>query len=220
MFLNDVTSHGICMFCQEKHEMKDMPKHLGLHLKTMEKQNVQNITTPFYHIRVESEVYFLDLLVRGTLPMKKIDHYLKRIWLDCCGHMSAFGHKNYRVLMKHLVEDVFEPRVKIYHDYDFGTTTRVFLRGIKKYDLLEKQDIILMSRNEPLGLKCDVCKRKIATQVCTVCDFELFCENCSEKHSETCSDFVDYAAMPVVNSPRMGECGYEGGEIDLDRDGN
>jgi hypothetical protein len=26
------------------------------------------------------------------------------------------------------------------------------------------------------------------------------------------------AQMPVVNSPRMGECGYEGGTIDIERD--
>ena len=28
-----------------------------------------------------------------------------------------------------------------------------------------------------------------------------------------------YSCMPVVNSPRMGECGYTGGSIDLERDG-
>lgn len=39
-----------------------------------------------------------------------------------------------------------------------------------------------------------------------------------EKHTEECEDFNDYAQMPVVNSPRMGECGYDGGTIDLERD--
>ncbi|HDR51364.1 MAG TPA: hypothetical protein ENN90_07050 [Mariniphaga anaerophila] len=47
----------------------------------------------------------------------------------------------------------------------------------------------------------------------------FFCETCSEKHAEECEDFADYAEMPVVNSPRMGECGYDGGTIDLERDG-
>jgi len=31
--------------------------------------------------------------------------------------------------------------------------------------------------------------------------------------------YADYAAMPVVNSPRMGVCAYEGGTIDRERDG-
>jgi hypothetical protein len=34
-----------------------------------------------------------------------------------------------------------------------------------------------------------------------------------------CSDFDDYAAMPIVNSPRAGVCGYTGGTIDKERDG-
>ena len=33
------------------------------------------------------------------------------------------------------------------------------------------------------------------------------------------ADEFEYAGMPVVNSPRMGICGYEGGTIDTDRDG-
>jgi hypothetical protein len=46
-----------------------------------------------------------------------------------------------------------------------------------------------------------------------------FCDKCAEKHAKKCEDFADYASMPVVNSPRMGVCGYEGGSIDTERDG-
>jgi hypothetical protein len=45
-----------------------------------------------------------------------------------------------------------------------------------------------------------------------------FCAKCAKKHAKTCVDFDDYAAMPIVNSPRMGVCGYEGGTIDKKRD--
>lgn len=48
---------------------------------------------------------------------------------------------------------------------------------------------------------------------------DSFCEKCAEKHGKKCDDFADYAGMPVVNSPRCGVCGYEGGIIDLERDG-
>jgi hypothetical protein len=46
-----------------------------------------------------------------------------------------------------------------------------------------------------------------------------FCNECAKKHAKKCDDFAEYAAMPVVNSPRMGVCGYEGGRIDTERDG-
>jgi hypothetical protein len=47
----------------------------------------------------------------------------------------------------------------------------------------------------------------------------LFCDKCAKKHAKKCEDFEDYAALPVVNSPRMGVCAYEGGCIDTERDG-
>jgi hypothetical protein len=47
----------------------------------------------------------------------------------------------------------------------------------------------------------------------------MFCEKCAKKHAEKCEDFKEYAAMPVVNSPRMGVCDYMGGCIDTERDG-
>ncbi len=46
----------------------------------------------------------------------------------------------------------------------------------------------------------------------------MYCEECAIKHEATCEEFADYARMPIVNSPRMGVCGYEGGSIDKERD--
>ena len=132
--------------------------------------------------------------------------------------MSGFGSKDFKVSTTHLVMDVFETKVKIHHDYDYGSTTRVFLKGIKNYKLNLKQDVVLLSRNEPLKLICAKCKEHPAANICTVCDWDFFCESCSTKHEKECDDFEDYAKMPVVNSPRMGVCGYTGGHIDTERD--
>jgi len=60
--------------------------------------------------------------------------------------------------MLYKVEDVLQPRIKIFHDYDFGSTTRVFLKGIKHYQLDLKENVILLSRNEPLKFMCTLCK--------------------------------------------------------------
>ena len=215
-------SEGKCLFCESKFPQKEIGKHLGTHLTKMEKEDAGDTQKKFCHIEVEAAEMFLHLLVRGNLTMKSIDRYLRKIWLDCCGHLSNFGHKNYRISTKERVEDVFQPRVKIFHDYDYGTTTRVFLRARKHYSLNLSEDIILLSRNEPLKLMCVTCRRKPAINICSVClwdDYAFFCEKCSANHSEICADFEDYAEMPVVNSPRMGECGYSGGEIDTERDG-
>jgi hypothetical protein len=188
----------------------------------MEKDATGKNPVNYCHVEVEAGEMFLHLLAKGDAPMKIIDGFLRDIWLECCGHLSGFGHKNFKIKMKDLVEDVFQPKIKIYHDYDYGTTTRVFLNAKKQYQLNLKERIILLSRNEPLKIMCTSCKKKPAVNICTVCCYKemaFYCKKCSEKHAETCEDFADYAEMPVVNSPRMGECGYAGGRIDKARDG-
>ena len=89
----------------------------------------------------------------------------------------------------------------------------------KEFNIAADQPIVLLSRNEPLALLCETCGQKPATQLCTVCqDESMFCSACAKKHAKKCEDFADYAAMPVVNSPRMGVCAYDGGSIDIERD--
>lgn len=217
----ELKSEGKCLYCKQIYAQKEIGKHLAKHLADMEKTDSGKNTQIYNHIEVEAGEMFLHLLVMGDAPMKKIDSYLRDIWLECCGHLSSFGHKNFKVSMSHKVSNVFAPKVKIFHDYDFGTTTRVFLKALKSYNLTMKDKLILLSRNEPLKLMCATCKTELAVNLCTTCNYDgysFFCESCSAKHEEVCSDFADYSCMPVVNSPRMGECGYTGGTIDIERD--
>lgn len=220
--MEKLKSEGKCFYCNQMLLQKEMGKHLAKHLAMKEKTDAGINTKNYCHVVVEANEMFLHLLVKGDATMKKIDGFLRSIWLECCGHLSEFGQKNLTIRMGEKVQNVFEPGTKIFHDYDFGTTTRVLLKGLKHYGLNQKESIILLSRNEPLYLMCAVCKKEPAVNICTTCIYSMdayFCEKCSKKHEKTCADFTDYSCMPIVNSPRMGECGYEGGTIDIERDG-
>ncbi len=219
----ELTSEGKCIYCQILVSQKEMAKHIAGHLAKEEKEKKGTKTETYCHIEVESGPMFLHFLVKGSAKMKLIDQYLRDIWLECCGHMSAFQHENSIVVMSDRVEAVFSPKIKILYDYDFGTTTRVSLKALKRYQLAYKENITLLSRNQPLKLLCATCKKKPATCLCSACQWETysyFCETCAKKHADICEDYKDYSKMPVVNSPRMGECGYTGGIIDLERDGH
>ena len=218
----ELESEGKCIYCAEMIASDEIKKHLEKHLKALEKETKSIETATFCHVEVRAEEMFLHLLVKGNTKMKEIDNFLRAIWLDCCGHMSDFHHKNFKIKKTDLVQDIFTSKVKIKYDYDYGSTTRLDLIARNHYQLNEKKKLILLSRNEPLKILCSICKKKSATCFCVTCLWETeeyFCDKCSEKHSEKCEDFEDYANMPVVNSPRMGECGYTGGEIDTERDG-
>ena len=126
------------------------------------------------------------------------------------------------VPMNRIAKDVFYKGLELEYVYDYGTSTCLTLTVVDKYPIKAEQRIVLLSRNEPLEIMCCDCKKLPATQICTVClydDDAEFCEKCAKKHAKKCEDFEDYASMPVVNSPRMGECGYVGGRIDTERDG-
>ncbi|MDA3905531.1 MAG: hypothetical protein PF484_05585 [Bacteroidales bacterium] len=222
MIGDELKSEGKCMFCEQLFSQKEIKKHLAKHLAELEKTDTVGKTQTYCHIEVTAGEMFLYLLVKGNKRMEVIDDFLIGIWLECCGHMSGFGQKNIEIEMDEKVKDIFEPKVKVFHDYDYGSTTRVFLTGLKHYNLNMKDDIILLSRNEPLKIMCSICKKKPAVNLCSVCLWEqdsIFCESCSKKHEKICADFDEYSSMPIVNSPRMGVCGYTGGYIDTERDG-
>ena len=219
----ELQTEGQCVFCNEYFSQKEIGRHLSTHLKRKEKEDEVKQTNLFNHIVVEADFMFLQLLIKSTCEMEEIDNFLRDIWLECCGHESGFHIKRgEEIEMEEIVGNVLSPKTKIYHDYDYGTTTRTFIQSIKVYDLDFDDDIVLLSRNEPLKIMCSICNKKAATVLCSVCMWDsesFFCKTCAKKHAKTCEDFEDYASMDVVNSPRMGECGYEGGTFDKDRDG-
>lgn len=116
------------------------------------------------------------------------------------------------------ISDNYSKGKKIKYDYDFGSTTSLDIILADKINIPATSSIVLLSRNEPLEILCNKCKKKAAVEICTI-HYDVFCEDCVQKHKKECSDFEDYASLPVVNSPRMGVCAYEGGSIDTERDG-
>jgi len=148
-----------------------------------------------------------------------LDHFLRQTWLECCDHMSAFtvGQKRYSVWpmekfaeigMDAALGEVLRPGMKFYHDYDFGSTTQLALKVASEGESEIGEEVVrLLARNDPPPIACDSCG-KIATKVCTQCIYEgegWLCNACARKHK--CDEEM---FLPVVNSPRVGVCGYTG----------
>lgn len=116
---------------------------------------------------------------------------------------------------------VFKKGLKLIYHYDFGSTTSLEVVTISEYRFKASDTIVLLSRNEPFTIPCSNCSKSQSVVICSQCDYEedaMFCSKCAKKHAKICSDFEDYAAMRIVNSPRMGVCAYDGGVIDKERD--
>lgn len=119
------------------------------------------------------------------------------------------------------VKDALYKGLVLEYQYDFGSTTELKISVVAQYPIVADEDIVLLSRNEPLEFLCDSCGAAPAVELCNVHEWGedcMFCAKCAKKHAKNCTDFNDYASFPIVNSPRMGVCAYTGGSIDKKRD--
>lgn len=96
-------------------------------------------------------------------------------------------------------------RVGFTYEYDMGTTTELRLKVVAEREgVPPPDDVRVLARNYAPFIPCAVCgERATWTEVWE--NYEPLCEKHARERDEWLERF-----LPVVNSPRVGECGYEG----------
>ena len=204
---------GKCYICNKTFSKAGMTKHLKTHLK-------DDGDTRLFHIMVDAfgPEYWLHIEIPANAKLKDLDQFLRDIWLECCGHLSAFevdgveynsaeGERG----MHFRLDRVLSVGMEFYHIYDFGDSTELRLKVIgERMGRRGEEKVRILARNDPPDIRCKCGKE--AKWVCPICLVEdgdcYFCE-CGKEH-ECGEDML----LPVVNSPRCGVCGYEGGKYD------
>jgi len=150
--------------------------------------------------------YWLLIDVPLNETLDRVDHFLRMIWLECCGHMSQFCQAPWQeeIPMDMKVKDLIHGE-KFFHLYDFGTTTETLLTvvgAIRRPP--QKGGVRLLARNVPPVFACGKCG-KDAKYLSRDMDEPFYCGDCGDKF-----DMDEEQQLPIVNSPRMGECAYCG----------
>jgi hypothetical protein len=215
-------SRGTCAYCGAELSKAGISKHLETCPKRLESiQTAEASDRPretLWHLRVQDAYdknFWLDLEMCGSASLTKLDAYLRAIWLECCGHLSEFtigGWGGKEIGKARKADAVFDPGLVLRHLYDFGTTSETDIRvvGARTGKALSKHPISLMARNNQPEAFCQVCGQ-LASWLCMECIDEedkegLLCDAHAEGHPHE-----DYGGLfPLVNSPRVGMCGYEG----------
>ncbi len=215
-------SKGRCGFCEQKITKGGVTKHLSACAKRqaiLEKAERQKIgSETLYHLRVQDagqSEFWLDLEMCGSAPLKELDSYLRAIWLECCGHLSRFSVGNWQakeIPKKRRADEVFEPGIQLTHIYDFGTSSETLIKVVGKREgkANTAHPIALLARNIMPETNCTQCD-KPAAWLCMECLTEetvwgVFCD----KHAETHPHDNYGEPIRLVNSPRLGMCGYDG----------
>jgi hypothetical protein len=173
-------------------------------------------TQTLYHLYVKDAWggdYWLHLEMNGEARLEALDDYLRAIWLECCGHLSRFGGWSESEIPKgRKAKDVFTPGMEVEHIYDFGSSSHTVIRvsGEREGAPLTRHPIYLMARNNPPEATCMACDQP-AAWLCLECIYEeqtsgLLCDEHKTQHQHRAYG----EPMPLVNSPRVGMCGYCG----------
>lgn len=215
-------SKGTCAYCGQEMTKGQVAKHLSTCPKRQaiisqaERKKVGSET--LYHLRVQDawqKQFWLDLEMRGSGTLSDLDFYLRGIWLECCDHMSQFsigGWRGQEIDMERRIAKVFKPGIELTHLYDFGTTSETLIKtvGTRVGKPTTARPIALMARNIIPDAKCVECEQP-ATRLCIECLTEenvwgTLCNAHAEKHPHE-----NYGEpIGLVNSPRLGMCGYDG----------
>ncbi|MFQ6106835.1 MAG: hypothetical protein ACE5QF_04525 [Thermoplasmata archaeon] len=214
--MNRPTHEGQCLLCNRVYSKAGMSRHLRSCAQRLSRKGSGRAL----HISVdcpELPEYWMHLEVDARSKLSLLDGFLRLVWLECCGHLSAFriGSQVYALMPMREYGDrslniplgrVLRTGVQFSYEYDFGTTTELRLKVIEETRSAPAEEIRLLARNLPPRRECEC--GSPATLVCAQCIWEdegWLCDGCAERHE--CGEEM---FLPVVNSPRTGMCGYEG----------
>ncbi len=222
-------TNGICAFCGASFSKAAMKKHLE---SCIQKHPLRKrsgypvpVETKLFTVLVEGSFfheYWMYLEVPANSMLKKLDNFLRDTWVECCGHLSQFTIDDKRYVseldeyfkdlndksMNYILEKILSVGEKFSYEYDFGSTTYLNLKLISVREVEDSDSSIsLLARNEQPQVTCSSCG-KIATHLCRQCGCTgegWVCDDCAHMHE--CGEEM---LLHVVNSPRVGVCGYTG----------
>lgn len=204
--MKNTVSTGTCRLCGFKGGREETAAHFMSAHGTDEAA-----TQPCAVIEVtgaEDPSYWLLLDVPMSSHFSVLDKFLREIWLECCGHDSYFTDEEGNIINKSLrIEGGFSFPGLMY-EYDTGSPTDLALRFIGTSQRVYRSKAVrLLARNDPFTYVCEDCgeRAELTGEIWRPQYRRCFlCPECAEKRDDA------EALLPVVNSPRMGVCGYTG----------
>jgi len=212
--MSKLQTQGKCQLCGKLFGKRAMTTHLQACGQTAAVRE----EVPGFHLVVDADIYWLYLFAPASASLRGLDTFLRGIWLECCGHMSAFtingvqyncttgdGMGGRSISAK--LGDVVRTGSEFEHEYDFGTSTYLRLKVTGDRSGKGPSNAIqLLARNEPPAIPCGDCG-KPAAKICGNCSYEptgWLCTGCAEQTNATriCSCLWSIPLAPVFAATR------------------
>lgn len=160
--------------------------------------------------KYDKNEYCIYLSVDENLSLLHIDQFLRDVWLECCGHLSAFkikGKVYQDYSMDTRLKDILAVNEKFEYEYDFGSTTDLILEVVDIIKVpVSFTQIEIIARNNEVTHYCEICNAE--AEYFNYENEQWECKKCIDKNNDMIAKF-DYC-----NSPRDGVCCYGGHKRD------
>lgn len=224
-----VQTKGFCKYCGKEYTKSGMLRHLQACKKRSAKlaEEKRKRICQYFQVVITGKYqkdYWLIVEASENTTLKELDVFIRDIWVECCGHLSAFmihgeqyesnpdtdpfwgkpsRNMNYRL------KDVVDVGDNFLYEYDFGSTTELVLSIHSCRDGEKKNnEIVILSRNNPPKILCSNCEQNEAKWVNPEGYYEgepFWCDECLKAESDEEGEYYKPEfLLPVCNSPRMG----------------
>lgn len=216
-------SMGWCKICEHKATEIDMVDHIKKHIPDEKGDSHYIISIS------DGSLFWMCIQVYGNSLLKSMDKFLRREWMECCGHLSVFVIDNTEYLvslqpgyksksMNYKIRNILKEDMTFSYEYDFGTTTHLQMTVVsaKIMPIAKGRGIQVLAIHDPVRFNCAECGRRAIWACSVCCDMEvgMLCKSCGRVHK--CGEDM---LLPVVQSPRMGSCSYKSGPLTLHNEG-
>lgn len=209
-------SRGQCRLCGKTFGQAQMTQHVKSCLR--KRGQGGHILILVQHV---SRLFWVYMTLPASIDLTELDWILRDLWLECCGHLSAFSDGMVSYLadpepsfpgmspeekgMDVPLKTALQTTGRLIYEYDFGSTTELIIRLIGVN--VVGGDEAVVARNDPPAIDCLQCGKPATIFMMENWEPEPYYEACGTKGEEVMT-------LPVINSPRMGVCAYTGPSIE------
>ena len=117
--------------------------------------------------------YWLIIQIKENATLDDLDRFIRDIWVECCGHLSAFeidgvsyerepdddfGWGEPAKSTNHTLKQVLTTGMIFNYEYDFGSTTEIMVKVLDHYSAQKQNEkVVILSRNNPPEFACSIC---------------------------------------------------------------
>ncbi|MCY4519273.1 MAG: hypothetical protein OXC13_00675 [Caldilineaceae bacterium] len=231
-FNDNWLDRGTCNLCSKSltatgftsHLMFCIPKTLGLKREKLDPGAMAGARkTRYLQLRVGgTRDYWLHLGIRSDATLSELDRFLRELWLECCGHLSAFRiqEASYESSTWNLdspggdshsmdvaIGQILPHKTPAWYTYDFGTSTDLYLEITNRYTVPDSRKdpdrIQVLARNIAPEFACDTCGKPAQYLEVDEDDMWEYRHYCNDHQPEN-----EGYGYNIVNSPRCGVCAY------------